>query len=176
MRREENILQSIWEGKKYLAHQVARKKNSCWPEITHPPPTPFKSYISSSWPRRKEASAYTDSIQNRRHAASLRPEGSWPLWNKKENQTVPLGTNRTVIFLERGRCGKYWKQLFSKINCLHTWYVWQKKNCSHRVEKPVTGYWKNKISKLKFRRKICSCLFFKQSSLFLHFCSDERII
>ena len=27
MRREKNILQSIWEGKKYPAHQVARKKN-----------------------------------------------------------------------------------------------------------------------------------------------------
>ena len=26
MRREKNILQSIWEGKKYPAHQVARKK------------------------------------------------------------------------------------------------------------------------------------------------------
>ena len=26
------------KGKKYPAHQIARKKNSWWPEITHPSP------------------------------------------------------------------------------------------------------------------------------------------
>ena len=40
MRTEKNILQSIYKGKKYPAHQIARKKNSWWPEITPPPPPP----------------------------------------------------------------------------------------------------------------------------------------
>ena len=29
MRREKNILQTVWEGKKFPAHLVARKKKSC---------------------------------------------------------------------------------------------------------------------------------------------------
>ena len=35
-----NVIESLWEkkGKKYPAHQIARKKNSWWPEITHPTP------------------------------------------------------------------------------------------------------------------------------------------
>ena len=35
-----NVIESLWEkkGKKYLAHQIARKKNSWSPEITHPTP------------------------------------------------------------------------------------------------------------------------------------------
>ena len=28
------------KGKKYPAHQIARKKNSWWAEINHPPPPP----------------------------------------------------------------------------------------------------------------------------------------
>ena len=49
MRREntENILQSIWEGKKYPAHQVARKKKILLtrnhPFPLSPPPPPLKS-------------------------------------------------------------------------------------------------------------------------------------
>ena len=37
---KKNILQSIEKGKKFPAQQVARKKNSCWPEIIPPPPPP----------------------------------------------------------------------------------------------------------------------------------------
>ena len=35
-----NVIESLWEkkGKKYPAHHIARKKNSWWPEITHPHP------------------------------------------------------------------------------------------------------------------------------------------
>ena len=35
-----NVIESLWEkkGKKYPAHRTARKKNSWWPEITHPSP------------------------------------------------------------------------------------------------------------------------------------------
>ena len=35
-----NVIESLWEkkGKKYPAHQIARKKFSWWPEITAPPP------------------------------------------------------------------------------------------------------------------------------------------
>ena len=34
--------ESIEKGKKFPAQQVARKRNSCWPEIIHPPPPPSK--------------------------------------------------------------------------------------------------------------------------------------
>ena len=40
MRREKIILQRKLVEKKYPARQVARKKNSCWPEITSPSPPP----------------------------------------------------------------------------------------------------------------------------------------
>ena len=35
-----NVIEGLWEkkGKKYPAHQIARKKKSWWPEITHPSP------------------------------------------------------------------------------------------------------------------------------------------
>ena len=35
-----NVIESLWEKKrkKYPAHQIARKKNSWWPKITHPSP------------------------------------------------------------------------------------------------------------------------------------------
>ena len=57
MRREKNFLQSIYEGKKNPAHQVARKK-TCWPEITHllPPPTPSRVKWLASYKNRSQHS------------------------------------------------------------------------------------------------------------------------
>ena len=49
----ENVIESLWEkkGKKYPAHQIARKKNSWWPEITQlPPPPPLPSRVKWSAP------------------------------------------------------------------------------------------------------------------------------
>ena len=38
------------KGKKYPAHQITRKQNSWWPEITHSPPPPHPSRVKWSAP------------------------------------------------------------------------------------------------------------------------------
>ena len=38
MRREKKFLQTVWEGKKFPAHQVARKKNLADQKSPPPPP------------------------------------------------------------------------------------------------------------------------------------------
>ena len=46
------VIESLWEkkGKKYPAHQIARKKKFSWPEITHPTPQELNSRpLKGSW-------------------------------------------------------------------------------------------------------------------------------
>ena len=52
MRREKNILQSIWEGKKYPAHQAARKKHLADQKSPTPQELngrPLQDFVSSNF-------------------------------------------------------------------------------------------------------------------------------
>ena len=53
MRRGKNILQTVWEGKKFPAHQVARKKNLADQKSSTQPPSRVKWSAANRLKHRK---------------------------------------------------------------------------------------------------------------------------